>query len=71
MEPHSRADGHQFTPNRPNLLRVRLRKGQVMAPNQLELNKLKGVRVVVVLVPLQSGLHDIVILGAQLIVGAF
>ena len=42
-----------------------------MAPNQLELNKLKGVRVVVVLVPLQSGLHDIVILGAQLIVGAF
>lgn len=42
-----------------------------MTSHQLELHKLKGVRAVVVLVPLQSILHDIVVLGAQLIVGAF
>ena len=42
-----------------------------MTPNQLELYKLKGVRLVVVLVPSQSGLHDIVVLGTQLIIGVF
>jgi len=42
-----------------------------MGPNQLEFDKLEGVRVILVLVPLQSDLHGIVVLGAQLIVGAF
>ena len=71
VEPHGSPHGHQLTLYRPNLLRVRLGKRQIMAPNQLELHKLKGVRIVVVFVPLQSGLHEIVVLSAQLIVSAF
>lgn len=42
-----------------------------MTSNKLELHELKGVRVVVVLVPLQGALHDVVVLGAELVVGAF
>lgn len=42
-----------------------------MGPDQLELDKIEGVRVVFVLIPLQSGLHGIIVLGAQLIVGEF
>ena len=71
MESHGSPHGNQLTPDRPNFLRTRLRKGQVVAPDQLELHKLKGVRVVVVLVPSQSGPHDIIVLGAQLVVRAF
>lgn len=40
-----------------------------MASDQLKFDELEGVRVVLVLVPLQSCLHDIVVLGTQLIVG--
>ena len=69
MEPHCGPYGHQLAPHRPNLLRARFRKGQVMAPDQLEFDKVESVRVVLVLVPLQSGLHGIIVLGAQLIVG--
>jgi hypothetical protein len=39
-----------------------------MTPDQLEFD---GVGVVLVLVPLQSELHGIIVLGAQLVVGAF
>ena len=42
-----------------------------MGPDQLEFDKVEGVGVIVVLVPLQSGLHDIIVLGAQFIIGAF
>lgn len=42
-----------------------------MGPDQLEFDKVEGVGVVVVLVPSQSGLHDIIVLGAQFTVGAF
>ena len=42
-----------------------------MGPGQLKFNKLEGVRVVLVLVPLQGQLHSFVVSGAQLIVGAF
>jgi hypothetical protein len=42
-----------------------------MAPDQLEFDKLEGVGVVLVLVPLQGELHGVIVLGAQLIVGAF
>jgi hypothetical protein len=42
-----------------------------MGPDQLEFDKVKGVSVVIVLVPLQSSLHDIIVLGAQFIVGTF
>ena len=42
-----------------------------MGPDQLELDKIEGVRMVLVLVPLQSGLHGIIVLGAQLTVRAF
>jgi len=42
-----------------------------MGPDQLELDKVKGVGIVIVLVPLQSGLHDVVVLGAQFTVGGF
>ena len=42
-----------------------------MAPDQLQFDKLEGVRIVLVLVPLQSDLHGIVVMGAQFIVGTF
>ena len=71
VEPHGGPYSHQFTPHRPNLLRARLRKGQVMAPDQLELDKFEGVRVVLVFVPLQSGLHGVVVMGAQFVVTGF
>ena len=71
METHSGPYCHQLAPHRPYLLRPRFRKGQVMAPDQLELHKLEGVRVILVLVPLQRGLHGVIVLGAQLIVGTF
>ena len=71
MEPHGCRYGHQFTLHRPNLLRARLRKGQVVGPNQLEFDEIKGIGVVIALVPLQSSLHDIIVLGAEFIIGAF
>lgn len=42
-----------------------------MGPDQLEFDKVEGVGVVIVLVPLQSGLHDVIVLGAQFTVGTF
>ena len=71
MEPHGSPYGHQFTLHRPNLLRARLREGQVVGSDQLEFNEVEGVRIFIVLVPLQSGLHDIIVLGAQFTIGTF
>jgi len=71
VKPHGGTRCHQFTLHGPNLLRARLRKGQVMGPDQLEFDKVEGVGVVIVLVPLQSGLHDVIVLGAQFTVGTF
>ena len=71
METHSGPYGHQLAPHRPDLLRSRFRKGQVMTPDQLEFHEFEGVRVILVLVPLQRGLHGVIVLGAQLIVGTF
>ena len=42
-----------------------------MGPNQQELDKVEGVEVVLVPVPLQSGLHDVVVLGAQFVITTF
>ena len=71
VEPHRSPHGHQFAPHGPDLLRARLRKRQVVAPDQLKFDKLEGVRVFFFLVPLQGDLHGVVVLGAQLIVGTF
>lgn len=71
VETHGSPNGHQLPSHTPNLLHVRLRKGQVVGPDQLKFDQLEAVRVVLVLVPLQGGLHDIIVLGAEFIVGAF
>jgi len=42
-----------------------------MRSDQLKFDKLEGVRVVLILVPSQSSLHGIVVLGTELVVGTF
>ena len=71
MEPHGGPYGHQFTLHRPNFLRARLGEGQVVGPDQLEFDEVEGVGIFIVLVPLQSGLHDIIVLGAHFTIGTF
>ena len=42
-----------------------------MASDQLELDKFEGVGAVLVLVPLQSRLHGVIVMGAQFVVTNF